>query len=142
MALRINFFEVVSMVLGGIVEKFILFVNTCLQHRCYNKDKMLNESKKIKDFVGFQEGAVVSREIVNKPSGTVTFFAFAQGQGLSEHKTPYDALVLIIDGEAEITIDKKPHHLKEGEMILMPANHPHALKAIKRFKMILTMIKL
>ena len=75
-------------------------------------------------------------------TGTVTFFAFDQGQGLSEHTAPYDALVHLLDGEAEITISGKPIHLRAGEMVIMPANEPHALKAVQRFKMMLTMIRL
>ncbi len=93
------------------------------------------------DLVDYQDGAIVSRTIVDKETGTVTLFTFDEGQGLSEHTTPYDALVYLIDGEAEIVISGKTFQLKEGEMILMPANEPHALKAVKRFKMILTMIR-
>lgn len=93
------------------------------------------------DSLGYQEGAVVSREILNKPTGTVTIFAFDKGQGLSEHTAPFDALVYIVEGGAEITVSGKPHALREKEMILMPANQPHSLKAITRFKMILIMIK-
>lgn len=89
----------------------------------------------------YQEGSVVSRTIINKKTGTVTFFAFDQGQGLSEHTAPFDALVFILDGEAEITISGKPVKVSEGEMLIMPANQPHALKAIKRFKMVLTMVR-
>jgi quercetin dioxygenase-like cupin family protein len=89
----------------------------------------------------YQDGAVVSREILKKSSGTVTLFAFDQGQGLSEHTAPFDALVQIVDGSAEISISGKSNRLKKGEMIIMPANEPHALKAIKKFKMILVMIK-
>jgi quercetin dioxygenase-like cupin family protein len=84
---------------------------------------------------------VVSREIINKKTGTVTLFAFDKGQGLSEHTAPFDALVYIFDGEADITISGKPLRLKEGEMVIMPANQPHALKAVGKFKMILTMIR-
>lgn len=91
--------------------------------------------------VNYQDGSVVSREIVKKPTGTVTIFAFDEGQGLSEHTAPFDALVYVLDGEAEISIAGKPHRLHGGEMILMPAQQPHALKALKRFKMILTMIR-
>jgi len=83
----------------------------------------------------------VSREIVKKPTGTVTIFAFDEGQGLSEHTAPFDALVHVLEGEAEITIAGKLHRLQTGEMILMPAQQPHALKAMQRFKMILTMIR-
>ena len=93
------------------------------------------------DVADYQEGAIVSRTIIDKKTGTVTFFAFDQGQGLSEHTAPFDALVHLLDGEAEITISGKTHRLSAGEMIIMPANEPHALKAQKRFKMILTMIR-
>jgi len=93
------------------------------------------------DLVDYQDGAVVSRTIIDKATGTVTLFAFDKGQGLSEHTTPHDALVCPIDGEAEVVISDKAFHLSAGETILMPANEPHALKAVKRFKMILTMIR-
>jgi len=93
------------------------------------------------DLAGYQEGSIVSRTMIDKKTGTVTFFAFDEGQGLSEHTAPFDALVYLLDGEAEIVISGKPFRLKAGEMLIMPANDPHALKAIKRFKMILTMIR-
>jgi quercetin dioxygenase-like cupin family protein len=89
----------------------------------------------------YQEGAVVSREIIRKETGTVTIFAFDKGEGLSEHSAPFDALVQIIDGEAIITISGKENHIKKGEMIIMPANEPHALHAVEKYKMILTMIR-
>ena len=91
--------------------------------------------------VEYQSGSVVSREVVNKPTGTVTAFAFDAGQGLSEHTTPFDALVYLLDGEAEITIAGKPIAATAGDMVIMPANVPHALKAIERFKMLLVMIR-
>jgi len=91
--------------------------------------------------VVYQSGSVVSREVVNKPTGTVTAFAFDAGQGLSEHTTPFDALAYLLDGEAEITIAGKPIAAKTGDMVIMPANQPHALKAVKRFKMLLVMIR-
>lgn len=91
--------------------------------------------------VAYQEGSVVSKEIVNKPTGTVTLFAFDKGQGLSEHAAPYDALVVITEGAAEITVSGIKHKVTAGEMLLMPANAPHALHAIEQFKMMLTMIK-
>jgi quercetin dioxygenase-like cupin family protein len=91
--------------------------------------------------VDYQEGSVVSRTIIDKKAGTVTLFAFDEGQGLSEHTVPYDALVYLIGGEAEVTISGKPLLLKEGEMIVMPANRPHALRAIKKFKMVLVMVR-
>lgn len=95
----------------------------------------------IVDFVNYQEDSVVSREIISKSTGTVTFFAFDKGQGLSEHKTPYNGLVLVVDGEAVITISGKEHRFKKGEMIIMPANKPHSVKSVTRFKMILIMIR-
>jgi quercetin dioxygenase-like cupin family protein len=96
---------------------------------------------KVSELVNYQDGAIVSREIVKKPTGSVTLFAFDEGQGLSEHTAPFDALVQVVEGGAEITISGQSHRLRGGELILMPANQPHALKALKRFKMILTMIR-
>ena len=95
----------------------------------------------IKDLVSYQTGSVVSRTLIEKSVGTVTVFAFDHGQGLSEHTAPFDALVQIIDGTADITIDGSLHTVKEGEMIIMPANRPHSLKANPQFKMLLTMIR-
>ena len=89
--------------------------------------------------VSYQKGAVVSKTLIDKKAETVTVFAFAEGQGLSEHTAPFDAMVSILDGEADITISGKSFHLKAGEMITMPANKPHALKAIKPFKTMLVM---
>ncbi len=93
------------------------------------------------DLTAYQDGSIVSRTIVNQKGGTITLFAFDKGQELSEHTAPFDALVSVIDGEAEISIDGQPHQVKSGQMIILPANHPHALKARDRFKMMLTMIK-
>jgi quercetin dioxygenase-like cupin family protein len=91
--------------------------------------------------IAYQEGAVVSRQIVKAESGNVTLFAFDLGQELSEHTAPFDALVHVLDGEVEIRISGKPYRLKAGEAIVMPANEPHALKAQTKFKMLLTMIR-
>lgn len=91
--------------------------------------------------VNYQDGAVVSREVVKKSTGSVTIFAFDDGQGLSEHTAPFDALVQILEGEVEITVAGQPHRLHAGELMLMPAGQPHALKAVTKFKMILTMIR-
>ncbi len=96
---------------------------------------------KLKDIATYQEHSVVSREIIRKPSGTMTVFAVDKGAGLSEHTAPFDAAVYLLEGEAEIRIDGKPYSVKEGEMIIMPANKPHALKAVTRYKMLLMMIK-
>jgi quercetin dioxygenase-like cupin family protein len=96
---------------------------------------------KAAELVNYQDGAVVSREIIKKATGSVTLFAFDEGQGLSEHTAPFDALAQVVEGEVEIIISGQPHRLQGGEMILMPAGQPHALKALKRFKMILTMVR-
>ena len=93
------------------------------------------------ELVGYQEGAVVSRTLINQKTGTVTLFAFDAGQELSEHTTPYAALVQVLDGETEIRISGQPYQLKAGDSIIMPANDPHAVKALTKFKMMLTMIK-
>lgn len=95
----------------------------------------------LSDLVEYQDGAIVSRILLKKDTGSVTLFAFDQGQDLSEHTVPHDALVYLLDGEAQITISRTPHQLKQGQVILMPANQPHAVKATKRFKMVLTMIR-
>ena len=93
------------------------------------------------EMIGYQDGAVVSRTLISKQNGTVTAFAFDKEQYLSEHTAPFDAMVQVLDGEVEVSIAKKPHRLKAGEMIIMPANLPHALKALSQFKMLLTMVK-
>jgi quercetin dioxygenase-like cupin family protein len=93
------------------------------------------------ELVNYHDNSIVSREILKKPTGNVTVFAFDEGQELSEHTSPFDALVHVLDGEAEVSIAGKAHRLNCGEIVLMPANQPHALKAQKRFKMILTMIR-
>jgi quercetin dioxygenase-like cupin family protein len=91
--------------------------------------------------VAYQTGAVVSREILKGDAGKVVLFAFDEGEGLSEHTSPFNALVQVMEGEAEITISGRPSRVADGEVILMPAGQPHALKAVKRFKMMLTMIR-
>jgi quercetin dioxygenase-like cupin family protein len=91
--------------------------------------------------VEYQTGSIVSRTVIDKPTGTLTLFAFDKGQGLSEHTAPFDAMVYVFDGEAEVTISGKPLVVKQGEMVIMPANQPHALRAARRFKMMLVMIK-
>jgi quercetin dioxygenase-like cupin family protein len=96
---------------------------------------------KIADLVDYQDGSVVSRIVVKAETGSVTLFAFDEGQDLSEHTVPFDGLVHVLDGEVEITISGKLFHLRVGDAIVMPANEPHAVKAVKRFKMLLTMIR-
>ncbi len=101
----------------------------------------LNHAQSLAALIDYQPGAVVSRTLIDKQAGTVTLFSFDEGQGLSEHKAPFDALVYVIEGQVVITISGKPHNLSAGEMIVMPANEPHALKAMKRYKMLLVMVK-
>ena len=103
--------------------------------------ELLKTAFKPADLIDYQEGSVVSRTILEKKVGTVTLFAFDEKQGLSEHTAPFDALVYLLEGEAEVTISGKPFHLKDGDMLIMPANQPHALKATHKFKMLLTMIR-
>jgi quercetin dioxygenase-like cupin family protein len=105
--------------------------------------KDLGEGKVVRlvDSADYQEGSVVSRTIIDRKTGTVTFFAFDEGQGLSEHTAPYDALVYVLEGEVDVVVSGKHVQAREGEMIVLPANKPHALKAAKRFKMMLTMIR-
>ena len=91
--------------------------------------------------VAYQEGSIVSRTVIEKPNGTVTVFAFDKDQALSEHTAPFDAIVHVLDGEAEVTISGRPNVVRAGEMIVMPANDPHALKAVTPFKMMLIMVK-
>jgi quercetin dioxygenase-like cupin family protein len=110
-------------------------------HTVLNTSALLSMVIPLADFIQYQAGSVVSKEIIHKDKGTVTLFAFDQGQGLSEHIAPFDALVYILDGEAQITISKKPLNVKAGEIIIMPANEPHALAAEKKFKMLLVMIR-
>ncbi|WKZ36878.1 MAG: cupin domain-containing protein [Anaerolineales bacterium] len=101
------------------------------------KSQVLN----LAEMVNYQEGAVVSRQITKAEAGNVTLFAFDRDQGLSEHTAPFDALVHVLEGEAEVTISGQPFRLKTGDAIIMPADEPHALKAIQKFKMLLTMIR-
>lgn len=93
------------------------------------------------DMVEYQSASIVSKTLIKKSTGTVTLFAFDEGQGLSEHTAPFDAMVQVLDGEVEITISGHPFRVKDGEFIVMPAGEPHALKGIGRFKMMLTMIR-
>ena len=110
-------------------------------HRNDPKDVNTAQVLSLAGLIGYQEGSVVSRTLIDKPAGTLTLFAFDIGQGLSEHKAPFDAMVYIIDGQATITISGKDHQLANGDMIVMPANEPHAVRATSKFKMLLVMIK-
>ena len=93
------------------------------------------------DLVAYQEGSVVSRTLIDNPAGTVTLFSFGEGQGLSEHQAPFDAFVYLVDGKASVSISGVAQEVEPGEMIVLPANKPHALRAVTRFKMLLVMIK-
>lgn len=106
-----------------------------------NREMAASEAVLLTDLVNYQAGSVVSRTIMKRPMGTVTLFAFDAGEGLSEHTAAFDALAHVLEGEAEIVISGKPVRAKTGEAVLMPAQQPHALKAITKFKMVLTMIR-
>ncbi|MEN6623887.1 MAG: cupin domain-containing protein [Smithella sp.] len=106
-----------------------------------DENNIIGAALNVKDIVSYQPGSVVSRTLIDKDAGTVTLFAFDSGQGLSEHTAPFDALVQVIDGVADIVIAGSVNTVKEGEMIIMPANKPHSLKANPRFKMLLVMIR-
>ena len=118
-----------------------------------NKEKKLSEVRKekatsiigravnLEQLVDYQEGSVVSKTVLEKKTGTVTLFAFDEGQGLSEHTSPYDATVQILDGEAVLTVGGTPHVVKAGELFIMPSGIPHSLRAVQRFKMLLIMIR-
>ncbi len=103
--------------------------------------ELLGRAVKLAEVLAYQEGAVVSRTIIDKKVGTVTLFAFAAGEGLSEHTAPYDAFVYAVDGEVEVTIAGAPHRVNAGDFIIMPAGKPHGLRALTPFKMLLVMIR-
>ena len=104
-------------------------------------ETFIAQNVKLSELIGYQADSVVSRTIIDKKAGTVTLFAFDVGQGLSEHTAPYDAIIYILDGEADVVISGKPVRLKKGEFTIMPSNEPHALSAVTRFKIILIMIR-
>lgn len=104
-------------------------------------DNLTSQVLNLEGLVDYQDGAVVSRTIVKKSTGSVTLFAFDSGQTLSEHTSPFDAIVQILDGKGEFTIEGQPFHLSQGEILIMPADKPHSVAATERFKMLLTMIR-
>ena len=106
-----------------------------------NMGELIGQVNKLVNLINYQQGSVVSRTIIDKKTGTITLFAFDEGQGLSEHTAPFDAMVYIVEGQAEVAISGMSNRLHEGEMIIMPANKPHALNAPEQFKMMLVMIK-
>lgn len=104
-------------------------------------NEFTREGLSLEGLVEYQDGSVVSRTVINRPAGTVTLFAFDKDSSLSEHTAPFDALVHVLDGMAEIRISGTPYMLAKGGMIVMPAGEPHALRAVEKFKMMLVMIK-
>lgn len=106
----------------------------------FDPKELIGKTIAVKDLTEYQAGSVVSRMVINKKAGTVTAFAFEKGEGLSEHSAPFDALVIGVEGEAEIPIGGVPHIVKAGDMLIMPANVPHAVKPLTRFKMMLVLI--
>ena len=112
-----------------------------MERKQFADSNLMAKTVDISALVDYQSGAVVSRTIIERKTGTVTLFAFDRGQGLSEHTSPFDALVHIVDGEALITIAGEPITLKAGEVTIMPADKPHGVKALSRFKMMLVMIR-
>lgn len=106
-----------------------------------NKEKLEAKATPLLSLIDYQADSVVSRTIIDKEAGTVTLFAFDEGQGLSEHTAPFDAMVHVLEGEAKVTVSGKTINMKQGEITIMPANQPHALIAVTQFKMLLTMIK-
>ena len=105
------------------------------------QEKLITQASNLQDLIDYQENSVVSRTIIDRKTGVVTLFAFDKNQGLSEHTAPYEAMVVVLEGEVEVSISGKPFRVKEGEIIIIPANQPHALAAKTRFKMLLIMIK-
>jgi len=111
------------------------------QEKAEKKEELFAKVLRLKDLVSYQEGTVASRMLINKKAGTITIFSFDENEGLSEHTAPYDALVTVVDGECEVWIAGETFRVREGESIVLPANKPHALSAVTRFKMVLTMIR-
>jgi len=102
---------------------------------------IIGKALELKNLVSYQDGSVVSKTLIDRGIGTITLFSFDKGQGLSEHTAPFDAFVQVVDGEAEITISGAARTVRAGEIIIMPADKPHSLKAGERFKMLLVMIR-
>jgi quercetin dioxygenase-like cupin family protein len=108
-----------------------------MEQKEFDKDRIF----RFEDEVDYSEGAIVSKNVLKRDTGNISLFSFDKGEGLSEHTAPFDALVQVVDGRAEITVGGKIHLLEKGDSIIMPANIPHALRAIEKYKMVLTMIK-
>lgn len=106
-----------------------------------SQEKLKAKATRLADLITYQEGAIVSRTLIDNEAGTITIFAFDKGQGLSEHTVPYDAMVQVLEGEVNVFISGNPTPVKQGEITVMPANKPHALTAVSKFKMLLTLIR-
>ncbi len=111
------------------------------QNSNLENSKLAAQAKTLAELLAYQEGAVVSRPLIDKTAGTVTLFAFDADQGLSEHTAPFDALIYAVDGEAEVIVSGKSIKLKAGEVTMLPVGEPHSLKALTRFKMMLIMVR-
>jgi quercetin dioxygenase-like cupin family protein len=131
----------VSFFLGSNCDKFDCTDRGAIYMEPKEPNSMKAQATNLVNLIDYQEGSVVSRTLIDKKVGTLTLFAFDEGQGLSEHTAPFDAFVYILDGEAEVVISGKAHSVGTGAMIIMPANEPHSLKALEKFKMMLVMIR-
>lgn len=133
--------EFAASYLQGSIPYNINFIGGALAVSSAKAEVPVAQPVPLADLVNYQEGSIVSRVLVGREAGTITLFAFDEEQALSEHTAPFDALVQMLEGEMEISIDRKPLSVKTGNVVLMPANHPHALRAITKSKMLLTMIR-
>jgi quercetin dioxygenase-like cupin family protein len=139
---RDSFIDVPYFSAGAGIKQDVVEVADMSSQQAQGKREMpFAEVVRLLDLVSYQEGSVVSRTLVNRTTGTVTLFAFDEGQGLSEHTAPFDAVAHVLEGESEITVSGKPLRTTAGEAVLLPANQPHSLKALGKFKMLLTMIR-
>ncbi len=111
------------------------------EERQEKRENLYSKVLRLPDLVSYQDGTVASRMLINKKAGSVTIFSFDEGEGLSEHTAPYDAVVTILDGECEVWVEGKTFQVRTGDTIILPANKPHALSAVTKFKMTLTMIR-
>jgi len=131
----------VSFFLSSNYDKFGCTDTGAINMEPKGPNSLKTQATNLVNLIDYQEGSLVSRTLIDKKVGTLTLFAFDEGQGLSEHTTPFDAFVYILDGEAEVVISSKAHSVGTGEMIIMPANEPHLLRALGKFKMMLVMIR-
>jgi quercetin dioxygenase-like cupin family protein len=139
---RDSFIDAPHFSAGARIKQDVAEVADMSSQQVQGKREMpIAEVVRLMDLVNYQEGSVVSRTVLNRSTGTITLFAFDEGQGLSEHTAPFDAIAHVLEGESEITVSGKPLRTTAGEAVLLPANQPHSLKALGKFKMLLTMIR-